>query len=199
MAAKNLHVQNETARFFRNFYPVVYQHMVSKKKHPEEYSDCLKDNVLVISPFKDIPQELTTVLIKKLLAVQRFLRSLQTIRNILRAIDNIELSHECTSALVRMRYCSLCDGFSGVKPCLNYCVNVVSQCLEPYNRVERKWSSFIEKLDNLRDPLAKSLDASDMFSSFQESLSESISHASHSNVAAKVRTLFYELDAKLVF
>ncbi|XP_028400982.1 glypican-1-like [Dendronephthya gigantea] len=184
VATKNL--QNSTATFFRNFYPVVYQYMVSKKKHPEEYSDCLKDNMQVISPFKDIPQKLTAVLMKKLLPVQRFLRSLQTIRNILGAIDNIELSEECSSALVKMRYCSLCDGFSNVKPCLNYCVDVVSVCLEPYSRVEGKWSSFIGKLDNLRDPLAKSLDASDMFSSFQESLSESISHASHSNVAAKV-------------
>lgn len=185
---KDLHVQNLTANFFRNFYPVVYQHMVVKRKLPGEFADCLKDNMHLISPFQDVPQTMTEFLIKKLQPIQQYLRSLQTIGHVLDVIDIIELSDECSSELVKMSYCSLCDGVSNVKPCLKYCTSVLSSCLEPFSQIEAQWSSFINKLDNFRNLLAKSLDASAMFSWLQESVSESMSHASHSKVATKVRS-----------
>ena len=186
VASKDLHVQNSTIKFFRNFYPVVYRYTVVKKILPGEYSDCLKNKLSVIMPFKDVPQKMTIFLIKKLLPVQQFLRSLQTIGNVLDVLDNVELSAECKFSLVKMSYCSLCDGLSNVKPCPQYCLNVVSSCLDPYTEIEYKWSSFIRHLDNFRDLLAKSLDASSMFSRLQQLLSESISHASHSEVAKRV-------------
>ncbi|CAB4008472.1 glypican-5-like [Paramuricea clavata] len=139
-------------------------------------------------PFKDVPQTLTAFLIKKLQPVQQVLRSLQTIGHVLDVIDNVQLSNECTSALVKMSYCSLCDGFSDVKPCPEYCTTIVSSCLEPYSQIEHEWSSFINKLENFHKLLAKSLDVSAMFTKLQAFLSDSISHASHSKVATKVST-----------
>jgi hypothetical protein len=191
---KNLHVQNSTTTFFRNFYPIVYQYTVVGKKLPGEFSECLKNNVNVILPFKDVPQTLTAFLIKKLQPVQQILRSLQTIGHVLDVMDNVQLSNECTSALVKMSYCSLCDGFSDVKPCPEYCTTVVSACLEPYSQIEHEWSSFINKLENFHKLLAKSLDVSAMFTKLQALLSESISHASHSKVATKVRNHDREYD-----
>jgi hypothetical protein len=187
---KDLHVQNSTRTFFKNFYPIIYQDIVTKKKLPGEFAECLKDKVLVIKPFKDVPQKMTTFLIKMLLPVQQFLRSLQTIGHVLDAADNVELSDGCKSALVKMSYCSLCDGFSDVKPCPRYCLNVVSSCVVPYTEIEDTWSSFIQDLDNFRELLAKSLDASVMFARLQKLLSESRSHASHSKVAQKVRRVY---------
>ena len=187
---KDLHVQNSTRTFFKNFYPIIYQDIVTKKKLPGEFAECLKDKVLVIKPFKDVPQKMTTFLIKMLLPVQQFLRSLQTIGHVLDAADNVELSDGCKSALVKMSYCSLCDGFSDVKPCPQYCLNVVSSCVVPYTEIEDTWSSFIQDLDNFRELLAKSLDASVMFARLQKLLSESRSHASHSKVAQKVRRVY---------
>ena len=180
-------MQNSTTKFFRNFYPIVYQYKVAKRRLPGEFADCLKDKVHVILPFEDVPERLTAFLIKKLLPVQQFLRSLQTIGHVLDVVDNVDLSDGCSSALVKMSYCSLCDGFSDVKPCLEYCTSVVSSCLDPYSHIEDEWSSFINKLDNFRNLLAKSLDASVMFARLQKLQSESTSHASHSKVAKKVR------------
>lgn len=183
---KDLHVENSTTTFFSNFYPLVYQYMVVRKKLPQEFAECLKNNVRVIMPFDNAPQRLTDFLNKKLLPIQQFLRGLQNIGRVLDVVDNVDLSNECSSALVKMSYCSLCDGYSDVKPCARYCDNILSSCLEPYNHIEVQWSSFIKKLGKFNRLLANSLDAFHMFKTFQELVSESISHASHSKVSTKV-------------
>ena len=183
---KDLHVKNSTTAFFGNFYPLVYHYIIAKRKPPQEFAECLKDNVHVIMPFNDVPQRLTDFLNRKLLPIQQFLRGLQNIGRVLDVVDNVDLSNVCRSALVKMSYCSLCDGYSDVKPCAEYCYNTISSCLEPYNHIEVQWSSFITKLVKFNRPLAKSLDAFNMFKRFQELVSESISHASHSKVATKV-------------
>lgn len=194
---KELSVENSTATFFKNLYPFVYQHVAVRKKLPGEFAQCLKDNVHVISPFENVPSTLTAFLVKKLTPVQVFLRNLQTIGHVVDAIDNVELSEECSLALVKMSYCSLCDGFSDVKPCLQYCTDVISSCLEPYSLIEKHWSSFITRMEKFRNVLAKSLDASNLFTKLQELLAESVSHASHSKVATKVSMwyLLYKLIA----
>ena len=139
---KDLRIENSTKTFFRNFYPIVHQHYVTRTKLPKEFAKCLKDNVLVILPFEDFPLKVKALLIKKLTPVQVFLRSLQTIGHVLAAVDNIELSNECSSALAKMSYCPLCDGFSNAKPCLPYCTKVVSLCMEPYSSIEEQWRTF---------------------------------------------------------
>ena len=161
--------------------------MVAKRKLPGEFADCLKDKVHLIVPYEKVPQTLTDFLNKKLFPVQQYLRSLQSIGHILNIIDNVELSDECSSALVKMSYCSLCDSIRDVKPCSNYCNAILSSCLYPYSQIEDQWSLYITKLQKSRNLLSKSLDASKMFARLQELLSESISHASHSNVETKVR------------
>lgn len=188
---KDLHVENYTMTFFANFYPLVHEYMVLKSKLPQEFAECLKDNVQVIMPFKDVPQTLTDFLIRKLQPVQQFLRGLQTIGRVLDVVDNVELSDECSAALVKMSQCPLCDGYSDIKPCGSYCTNVLSSCLEPYNHIEGQWSTFITKLEKLRPHLAKSLDAANMFGKFQELVSDSISHASHAKVGTKVSISFF--------
>lgn len=183
---KELNVENCTTTFFKNLYPFVYQYVANRNKLPGEFAQCLKENIRAISPFENVPPTLTAFLLKKLIPVQVFLRSLQTIGHVVDAIDNVELSEECSFALVKMSYCSLCDGFSDVKPCLQYCTDVISSCLKPYSVIEEHWSSFITKMEKFRNVLAKSLDALNLFTRLQELLAESLSHASHSKVAAKV-------------
>ncbi|KAL6965978.1 Glypican, partial [Sarracenia purpurea var. burkii] len=59
--------------------------------------------------------------------------------------------HQCHEALLRMSYCSRCNGLpSTVKPCSGYCLNVMRGCLaQQAGELDSAWSSFYESVDRL--------------------------------------------------
>ncbi len=55
-------------------------------------------------------------------------------------------SHECTSALKRMRTCAACHGVPQLGPCPNLCINVVKGCLVRQIEAQERWDKFIGTL-----------------------------------------------------
>ena len=50
---------------------------------------------------------------------------------------------QCTHALVKMMYCSHCQGLVTVKPCYNYCSNIMRGCLANQGDLDLEWNNFI--------------------------------------------------------
>lgn len=53
---------------------------------------------------------------------------------------------QCTHALLRMTYCSHCQGLVSVKPCYNYCSNIMRGCLANQGDLDFEWNNFIGEL-----------------------------------------------------
>lgn len=51
----------------------------------------------------------------------------------------------CRVALTRMMYCPYCRGLAGLKPCQNYCRNVMRGCLANQADLDIEWNHFIGK------------------------------------------------------
>lgn len=51
----------------------------------------------------------------------------------------------CVRALTKMLYCSYCRGLPGLKPCHNYCHNVMRGCLANQADLDAEWNLFIGK------------------------------------------------------
>lgn len=72
----------------------------------------------------------------------------------------VSLSHECTRAIMKLMYCPHCRGMSSVKPCNNYCLNVVKGCLANQADLSTEWKylmgkvAFLSPLSSLRLCLA---------------------------------------------
>ena len=179
---KDLKIEDSTKKFFQKFYNVLYQNYISsyKKPLPDGFSRCLMDKIHLIKPFGKVSQEITAMLQKDLLPVQVFLRGLRTAEQVLDVAKNPQLSEKCSDALVKMSYCSLCDGFKDLKPCMDYCSEVVSRCLNPYTRIQFYWSLYITAMDELSAVLSKSLDASVLFRELRKKISESMLYADQS-------------------
>ncbi|XP_006739133.1 glypican-4 [Leptonychotes weddellii] len=53
---------------------------------------------------------------------------------------------QCAEALLKMLYCSHCQGLVSVKPCYNYCSNIMRGCLANQGDLEFEWNNFIDAM-----------------------------------------------------
>lgn len=51
----------------------------------------------------------------------------------------------CIRALTKMLYCPFCQGMPAVKPCKNYCLNVMKGCLANQADLDPEWNLYIGK------------------------------------------------------
>ncbi|KAL0185035.1 hypothetical protein M9458_020731, partial [Cirrhinus mrigala] len=65
------------------------------------------------------------------------------------------MSSACVSGFTKMLYCSYCQGLFTLKPCNNYCLNVMKGCLANQADLDPEWSKYIGK--SLFAPLTKSM------------------------------------------
>lgn len=61
-------------------------------------------------------------------------------------LPQVPLSHECTRAIMKLMYCPHCRGMSSVKPCNNYCLNVVKGCLANQADLNTEWKYLMGKM-----------------------------------------------------
>lgn len=52
----------------------------------------------------------------------------------------------CMRALTKMLYCPFCQGMPAVKPCRNYCLNVMKGCLANQADLDPEWNQYIGKV-----------------------------------------------------
>lgn len=58
----------------------------------------------------------------------------------------VSLSPECTKALMKLVYCPHCRGIASVKPCSNYCSNVMKGCLANQADLDPEWQNLIGEI-----------------------------------------------------
>lgn len=58
----------------------------------------------------------------------------------------VNVAPACVKALTRMLYCPYCRGMPGLKPCPNYCHNVMRGCLANQADLDSEWNLFIGKI-----------------------------------------------------
>ncbi|XP_016430413.1 glypican-1-like [Sinocyclocheilus rhinocerous] len=61
-------------------------------------------------------------------------------------MHSVPLSLECNRAIMKLVYCPHCRGLGSIKPCVNYCKNVMKGCLANQADLDTEWQSFIETM-----------------------------------------------------
>lgn len=75
----------------------------------------------------------------------KYLRGLQTARQVLGSVINHTLSSDCKLDLLQLTHCSLCAGTT-VRPCPNHCKNVIRGCLVELKEFGDVYSDFHKTL-----------------------------------------------------
>ena len=61
-------------------------------------------------------------------------------------MKSLEPTKECLTAIQKMNSCPACQGFQDIRPCSNYCINVMKGCLVFHIELQTVWDQFIDAL-----------------------------------------------------
>lgn len=112
----------------------------------EEYLECVARQQETLRPFGDVPRDMKVKVIRAFVTARSFVQGLIVSGEVVRKVSQVSLSPDCTKALMKLVYCPHCRGLASVKPCSNYCSNVMKGCLANQADLEPEWQNLIDTM-----------------------------------------------------
>ncbi|XP_052529333.1 glypican-3 [Tympanuchus pallidicinctus] len=147
----DISVNDMINEFFDSLFPLVYSHLINPG-FPDpsvEMTECLRAARRDLKAFGNYPKMMMTQVSKSLQATRVFLQALNLGIEVINTTDHLKLSKECGRALLKMWYCSHCQGLLLAKPCAGYCGVVTYGCLAGVGEIDRHWRDYISSLEGL--------------------------------------------------
>ncbi|XP_035289951.1 glypican-4-like [Anguilla anguilla] len=120
---------------------------------PEAYMGCVSRHTEELRPFGDVPRKLRLQLTRAFVAARTFTRGLELLPEVLDKVSTVRDSPACERAAMKMLYCPYCSGQVALKPCKNYCLNVLRGCLANQADLDSEWNNFLEAMLSLAERL----------------------------------------------
>lgn len=121
--------------------------LVNSQYHfTDEYLECVSKYTEQLKPFGDVPRKLKLQVTRAFVAARTFAQGLAVARDVVSKVSVVNPTAQCTEALLKMTYCSHCRGLVSVKPCYNYCSNIMRGCLANQGELDSEWNNFIDAM-----------------------------------------------------
>ncbi|KAK3529776.1 hypothetical protein QTP86_003211 [Hemibagrus guttatus] len=124
------------------------------------------------------PTRLALLVSHASLAERTFLQAMHLAVEVINTTDHAQPSRDCRHALMRMRYCPLCQGLADSKPCMGYCLNVLRGCLAGLAEVDAHWQEFVRSLEALATRMHDGNELEHVLSSIPPLITEAVDFAS---------------------
>ena len=175
-------VQDTTAQFFDELFPLVFKHVLNNlgdTEMTEDYRLCLMVNrkELKDQPFGDVPKKFAHSVGKSLGSARDFLLALDAGVAVIDGSDHYQLEHRCSKALTKLEYCSQCQGYMEARPCRGYCFNVMRGCLVDLTELDTPWNQFIDTLETMTSNMRGTYDIENVMRSLHSHISDAVMHA----------------------
>ncbi|XP_061095854.1 glypican-1 [Conger conger] len=122
-----------------------------KASHPQyvigdEYLECVAKQAETLRPFGDVPRDLKLKASRAIIAARSFVQGLTVAGEVVRKVSQVPLSPECVRAIMKLMYCPHCRMMASVRPCTNYCRNVMKGCLANQADLDTEWQNLVDAL-----------------------------------------------------
>ncbi|XP_072913839.1 glypican-4 [Hemitrygon akajei] len=144
--AGNLNLEDMLNDFWARLLERMFQLMNPQYHFTEEYLDCISRYTEQLKPFGDVPRKLKLQVTRAFIAARTFAQGLRVARDVVSKVSIVNPTRECADALLKMTYCPRCHGLLAVKPCNNYCLNVMKGCLANQADLDIEWNNFIDSM-----------------------------------------------------
>ncbi|NWR63121.1 GPC3 protein, partial [Bucorvus abyssinicus] len=147
----DISVNDMINEFFDSLFPLVYSHVINPG-FPDpsvEMTECLRAARRDLKVFGNYPKTMMTQVSKSLQATRVFLQALNLGIEVINTTDHLKFSKDCGRALLKMWYCSHCQGLLLAKPCAGYCSVVMQGCLAGAMEIDKHWREYIGSLEGL--------------------------------------------------
>ncbi|XP_069009191.1 glypican-1 [Embiotoca jacksoni] len=112
----------------------------------EDYLECVAKQQETLRPFGDVPRDMKAKVIRAFVTARSFVQGLLVSADVVKRVSQVSLSPECVKALMKLVYCTHCRGVASVKPCSNYCANVMKGCLANQADLDPEWHNLIDTM-----------------------------------------------------
>ncbi|KAL2077175.1 hypothetical protein ACEWY4_026679 [Coilia grayii] len=119
----------------------------------DDYMECVSRHTEQLRPFGDVPRKLRLQLTRAFIAARTFTRGLALMSDVVNKVSTVSASPSCVRAAMKMMYCPYCSGQVALKPCQNYCLNVLRGCLANQADLDFEWNNFLDAMLSLADRL----------------------------------------------
>lgn len=146
----DINVNDMVNEFFDGLFPLVYGNYLNPGlKESVESVECLRLARRDVSAFGQYPKTIMTQVSKSLLASRVFLQALNLGIEVINTTDYLKFNKDCGRALLKMWYCSHCQGHLLSRPCAGYCGTVMRGCLSSVGEIDSYWNEYIASIERL--------------------------------------------------
>ncbi|XP_062383493.1 glypican-6a [Sardina pilchardus] len=149
----NVNLQEMLNDFWSRLLERMFQLLNSQYHFTDEYLECISKYTDQLKPFGDVPRKLKAQVTRAFIAARTFVQGLMVGREVANRVAKVNVSPGCSKALTRMLYCPYCGGLPDLKPCGNYCQNVIKGCLANQADLDPEWNLFIDAMLLVADRL----------------------------------------------
>lgn len=174
-----INVDEFVSRFFDSLFPLVYKHLInpSLTDISLNFTMCIRKSRKNLNPFGYLPKLITSQMSKSLMAGHTFLQVLNLGIEIINTTDHLQYTKECSRALLKMQYCSHCQGWTNHKPCTGYCLNVIRGCLANMAEIDSHWREYIRSLEEMSTGILATYDIEQVLLNLHSLLNDAIMNA----------------------
>ncbi|XP_060716736.1 glypican-5a [Tachysurus vachellii] len=188
-----LNLEEAAHSFFNALFPLVYEQLVEPRMAPFDpvYQECVQSVGRRAAAYGTAPTRLALLVSHASLAERTFLQAMHLAVEVINTTDHVQASRDCRYALMRMRYCPLCQALVDSKPCMGYCLNVLRGCLAGLAEVDAHWQEFVRSLEALVTRMQDGDELEHVLSSIPPLITDAVAYASRN--AARVTSQVHEL------
>ncbi|XP_037636833.1 glypican-4 isoform X1 [Sebastes umbrosus] len=150
-AAVNL--DSTLSDFWNDLLERMFQLVNVQYEFSDAYMECVSRHTEQLQPFGDVPRKLRIQLTRAFVAARTFMRGLTLMPEVVNKVSMVSASPSCVRASMKMLYCPYCSGQVALKPCGNYCLNVLRGCLANQADLDTEWNNFLDAMLSLADRL----------------------------------------------
>ncbi|KAL1267364.1 hypothetical protein QQF64_032727, partial [Cirrhinus molitorella] len=142
----NVNLEEMLNDFWMRLLERMFQLLNSQYLITEDYLECISKYMEQLKPFGDVPKKLKSQVTRAFIAARTFVQGLMVGREVANRVSKVTMSSACVSGFTKMLYCSYCQGLFTLKPCNNYCLNVMKGCLANQADLDPEWSKYIDAM-----------------------------------------------------
>ncbi|XP_064182329.1 glypican-4 [Anguilla rostrata] len=141
------------ADFWASLLERIFRLMNVQYEFSDAYMECVVRHTDQLKPFGDVPRKLRLQLTRAFVAARTFTRGLSVMQEVVGKVSTVSASPGCVRAAMKMLYCPYCSGQVALKPCQNYCLNVLRGCLANQADLDSEWNNFLDAMLSLAERL----------------------------------------------
>ncbi|GAA6068196.1 glypican-5 isoform X1 [Tachysurus ichikawai] len=174
----NISVDAAVYNFYDNLFLLVHNHIIKPGiVEDSNLSECLRATRQDVNPFGPNAQAMVEELAGAMQAARALTRAFFMGEELMNVTEIAPLTNECAQALLKMQYCPHCQGLTLIRPCPEFCLNVMRGCLANVAEIDMPWRHYVAILEDLTQTIVGEHSLELALLGVREHVNKAISHA----------------------